>query len=493
MNTVTIVDCEHERLANSGQIQANGVLLFLAKQDMTFRYVSANSAELLGEAPDELLGADGRDWLEMNLPDLGELPKGAGKRVHLPRALDLGLGELDVLISPTSDGWLLELETSLAPENDPEGFELASWQAPLDSAGLGQVQQSLVEAISGVTGYDRVMLYQFTPDWSGVVLAEHVRQSPGTYLSLRFPATDIPAIARKLYAQTPYRHIPDVTAEPVPIQALRGESTALDLTWSDLRSVSPMHVEYLSNMNVASSFSTSVMVEGKLWGLVACHNPEPRRIPLEARQRCKALVDAYVEALLSHRRSIERSLLETLSARLEPVRAQLARGGSIADSLASQFQALSKLFGVTSGAVAIGDQITPLGVDAPPTDLLTGVHQWCSRAMSDTLYSTDHIAGAWDAAPAHAAVCGLLCLSVRAKQLASGHLYLYLFRPEEVSEVAWAGNPEKPMEASGEGVQISPRKSFERWVQVRRGFSRGWSDEQVFVARQLRDQLSAWL
>jgi light-regulated signal transduction histidine kinase (bacteriophytochrome) len=113
--------------------------------------------------------------------------------------------------------------------------------------------------------------------------------------------------------------------------------------------------------------------------------------------------------------------------------------------------------------------------------------------MSDTLYCTDHVGGAWGAAPEDAPFCGLLSLSVRAKQQASGHLYLYLFRPEEVSEVAWAGNPEKPMEASGEGVQISPRKSFERWVQVRRGFSRGWSDEQMFVARQLRDQLGAWL
>jgi light-regulated signal transduction histidine kinase (bacteriophytochrome) len=337
------------------------------------------------------------------------------------------------------------------------------------------------------------MLYQFMPDWSGLVLAERVRHSPGTYLSLRFPATDIPAIARKLYAQTPYRHIPDVIATPVPILAQHGEGTALDLTWSDLRSVSPMHVEYLSNMNVVSSFSTSVMVEGKLWGLVACHHPEPRRIPLEARLRCKALVDAYVEALLSHRRSIERHLLETLSTQLEPVRVQLARGVSIADSLASQFEVLSKLFGVTSGAVAIGDQITPLGVDAPPAEMLTPLHQWCSRAMSDTLYATDHLAGAWDATPEQTPVCGLLCLSVRAKQIASGLLYLYLFRPEEVSEVAWAGNPEKPMEASGDGVQISPRKSFERWVQVRRGFSRTWSDEQMFVARQLRDQLSTWL
>ncbi|MBK1646394.1 hypothetical protein CKO25_17430 [Thiocapsa imhoffii] len=493
MSMVTIADCEHEQLAHSGHSQGFGVLLFLAKQDMTFRYVSANSAELLGEDPAELLGADGRDWLEMFLPDLGVLPKGAGKRAHWPRALDLGFGELDVLISPTSDGWLLEFETALDLETNPEDFQLASWSAPLNSSELEQVQQSLVEAISGMTGYDRVMLYQFTPDWSGEVLAERVRRSAGTYLSLRFPATDIPAIARKLYAQTPYRHIPDVTATPVPILAQQGEGTALDLTWSDLRSVSPMHVEYLSNMNVGSSFSTSVMVEGRLWGLVACHNPEPRRIPLQARQRCKALVDAYVEALLSHRRSIERSLLETLSTQLEPVRAQLAQGVAIADSLASQFQVLSRLLGVSGGAVAIGDELAPLGPDALPAEMLRDLHQWCRREMSDTLYCTDHLAGAWDKVPEPFPFCGLLSLSMRAKRLASGHLYLYVFRPEEVSEVAWAGNPEKPMEASGEGVRISPRKSFERWVQVRRGFSRGWSDQDLFVARQLRDQLSAWI
>lgn len=489
----TIADCEKEPLANSGLIQANGALLFLAKSDLTFRYVSENCGEFLGEAPDELLGADGGEWLELNIPDLVELPKGAGKRVHLMRGVDLGLGELDILISPTSSGWLLEFEFSRDAEQDPASFKLIDWQEPIDQVGLDTIQNSLVEQISAVTGYDRVMLYQFAPDWSGVVLAEKVTRSPGTYLSLRFPATDIPEIARKLYAQTPYRHIPDTVAEQVPILARQGEGTDLDLTWSDLRSVSPLHIEYLTNMNVGSSFSTSIMVEGKLWGLVACHNPESRLIPLEARQRCKELVEEYVEALLNYRHSVERSLLDSLTASLEPLRSGLQQGAALLDTLNDHCLALNSLLGASGCAVVVNDEPYSIGQETLSPEQLAALHQWCSKSMSDTVYATDNLSAAWVDAPGDLPVCGVLTVAVRARQLASGNIYLYFFRPEEVSEVAWAGNPEKPVEASGEKVKISPRKSFERWVQVRKGFSKNWLEDQLFIAGQMQQQLSSWL
>ena len=141
------------------------------------------------------------------------------------------------------------------------------------------------------------MLYEFKADWSGEVLAERVTRSKGTYLGLRFPASDIPAVARALYAQTPYRHIPDVAGEPIAVLGAGGPGTSLDLTWSDLRSVSPVHREYLHNMQVAASFSVSVIVDGKLWGLVACHNPEPLRVPLATRMRCQELVAQFVAVL----------------------------------------------------------------------------------------------------------------------------------------------------------------------------------------------------
>jgi len=486
-------DCEKEPLANSGLTQANGTLLFLAKSDMTFRYVSENCADFLGETPDDLLGADANEWLELNIPDLVELPKGAGKRLHLKRGLDLGLGELDVLISPTNSGWLMEFEFSLGAEQDLACFKLIDWQEPLDKAGLDAIQNSLVEQISLITGYDRVMLYQFAPDWSGVVLAEKVTLSPGTYLSLRFPATDIPEIARKLYAQTPYRHIPDASAVQVKILARQGEGSELDLTWSDLRSVSPLHIEYLTNMNVGSSFSTSIMVEGKLWGLVACHNPDARIIPLEARQRCKGLVEDYVGALLKYRHSVERSLLASLSESLEPLRSGLQQGNGLVDSLNANCTALSGLLGASGCAVAVNDELHAIGQATLSQADLSALHQWCSKSMSDTTFATDNLSGVWIDAPQESAVCGLMAISVRAKQLASGNIYLYFFRPEEVSEVAWAGNPEKPVEASGETVQISPRKSFERWVEVRKGYSSSWQEEQGFVAQQIQQQLSTWL
>ncbi len=119
------------------------------------RYVSANAASLLGEDPQTLLGQGGRDWLEQHLPDLTDLPSSAGKRLHLIGALDLGCGELDVLISPNSAGWILEFEPTIADEGDPRAHRLLSVEPPIDAAKLRQLQHSLVEVVSAVTGYDR--------------------------------------------------------------------------------------------------------------------------------------------------------------------------------------------------------------------------------------------------------------------------------------------------------------------------------------------------
>jgi light-regulated signal transduction histidine kinase (bacteriophytochrome) len=165
--------CERERLANSGLIQPQGALLFIDKKSGLIRYASANSEQWLGAEPSELLEQDGRQWLDDNLPELEALPRNAGKRVHLSNALDLGCGELDLVISPNSAGWLLEFEPVIEAAEDPERYRLQRPTAPIDAAKLEQLQQALVDSIRALTGYERVMLYRVP---AGLVRGGHRRE-----------------------------------------------------------------------------------------------------------------------------------------------------------------------------------------------------------------------------------------------------------------------------------------------------------------------------
>lgn len=491
IDATAFAECEKEPLANSGHIQPNGVLLFIDKTSGAFRYASANAQDMLGQSAEELLGTSGREWVEQNLPDLVSLPANAGKRMHFPRGLDMGMGELDVLISATSAGWLLEFEFAQDMEEDPASVRLIEPSRQLDAAAMQAVRQSLVECVARASGFDRVMLYQFAEDWSGNVLAETVQVQQGEYLGLRFPASDIPAIARNLYAQTPYRHIPDSSASPVPLLGKAGSGNLLDLTWSDLRSVSPMHMQYLSNMNVLSSFSVSVMVEGKLWGLVACHHPEPRIIPLAARERCKELAAEFVQVLQAYRKSVQRAIYDRVVSMLEPVRTATEQGQSLSDALAGKFPELSALTGATSGVIFVGDQMRVLG-GSPDPDAARKVHAWAMQTHGEPVFATDSLTAEMQESGPLGGLRGVLGISLRAQKMGNALVGIYLFRPEEAGEVAWAGNPNKPLESTPTGQKLSPRSSFEKWVQVRSGQSRPWGEDERFAADQLREHLTQW-
>ncbi len=486
--------CEKEPLANSGLIQDAGVLLHVDRGSGLINFVSENTAAFLGDAPEALIGQDGRIWIADFLPDVSVLPAVAGRRQLLLRGLDLGLGELDVLISATATGWLIELEPAVASPVDPSGVCLKPVAEPIDAAALATVQQDLVERIAEASGYGRVMLYEFKADWSGEVVAEKATRVAGTYLGLRFPATDIPAIARALYAQLPYRHIPDVNRAPITILGSSTQGTALDLTWSDLRSVSPVHLEYLRNMQVAAAFSVSVMVEGKLWGLVACHHTEPLKVPVAARLRCHEMVAEFVTALLSHRQQSRDERLARLDDSIARVVRDLDTGADIAATLEGSLANLARLLDAESGVIVVGDQTAYSSAGVTP-EMHRAVHDWSVANQLASVAAYERLPDALcDLSRAeNGSLCGMLSISVRARRHKNRLVGLYFFRHEESMEIAWAGNPEKRMDATEESVRLAPRLSFDKWIEVRTGYSRPWDPLTMFTATQLQRRLEAIL
>ncbi|HRL30860.1 MAG TPA: GAF domain-containing protein, partial [Ottowia sp.] len=150
---------------------------------------------------------------------------------------------------------------------------------------LGLLQDA-VHMVRELTGFDRVMAYRFRADDSGDIVAEERDAALDPYLGWRFPASDIPAQARRLYIENTMRLIADVGSTPVAVRAAPGVDQPLDMSHGVLRSVSPIHIEYLQNIGVGASMSLSIVLEGRLWGMLACHHRTPRQVPYVTRAAC---------------------------------------------------------------------------------------------------------------------------------------------------------------------------------------------------------------
>lgn len=232
------------------------------------------------------------------------------------------------------------------------------------------------------------------------------------------------------------------------------------------------------------------MMDGKLWGLVACHNNTAKAIPLAAREHCKILAADFVSALSDYRNSVQRDLYAQTAKALEPISARLSDGVELVSAIEPQLETMAALTGASSAALFVGDRVQTWG-PASETDVLHSVHNWCLKHQADPVFCLDDLPAKMEQADGMTRSCGVLGIGLRAKQLNNALVNLYLFRPEEAGEVAWAGNPNKPVEQVAQGQKLSPRSSFEKWVEVRNGHSRTWDEDARFVGQQIRDLLAA--
>src|ERR687890_279644 len=264
--------CADEPIAVPGAIQPHGALLAVTEPDLAVVVASANAADVLGTTPASLadvLGSADLDRLRAGLAgDPSEID---------PLRVTVAGAEVDLVVH-RADGLLLTEWEPLA------GAEQAGavWHARLAlvlqrlsaSRTLDALTASLARDVRALTGFDRVMVYRFDPEWNGEVVAEDRRADLEPFLGLRYPASDIPAQARALYATNWQRLIPDATYRRVPLEPAANPVTGrpLDLSGAMLRSVSPVHLEYLANMGVVASMSVSLIDSGRLWGLIPCHH-----------------------------------------------------------------------------------------------------------------------------------------------------------------------------------------------------------------------------
>ncbi len=500
--TVDLSNCEREPIHIPGSVQPHGVLLTTTGPEGTVLQVSGNCAQVFGVGPEEVLGAR-----------LAELFHPSSTRV-LARAMADPAGErtispwrvmvpgetgrpivYDLLTHHWQGVWVVELEQateSPLTENTLTGVRTAVTrlsQAPTVIELLDRAAQVFRQ----LTGFDRVMVYRFDPEWNGQVVAEARSQDLEPFLGLHYPASDIPPQARALYTVNWLRFIRDVDAVNAPLVPAYDpvNDQPLDLSGSALRSVSPIHCQYLRNMGVTASMSVSLIIGGQLAGMVACHHYSGPFVPPASIRATSEFLAHTLSLLLAGREQDERSARSRIIQEALVAFAQAAGGreSDLDGLLDSAAPGLMRMLGATGMAWSLEGTTATLG-DAPAPEDVDRVRRWAEAQAPDVMLHTDRLPIEEPAlADLAAQASGVMVL-----RLADGQDVMF-FRPEVVHTVNWGGNPHlKELQVDGDGVpRLSPRGSFALWRETVRGRSEPWSEPEEEAGQQLGAQLMSVL
>ncbi len=477
MNDWRIEDCEREDLAHAGMIQQHGTVLLV--QGNRISHAGANAASLLGDRTDCAPGARLTDAWTRLLDALADRP---GARKIVPSAHIGPCGAIDlVAIRAADDRFILEFTPHRGETREGVGSDATQAEPSVDPHS----EQEVVDAVAALTGFQRTMYYVFLEDGDGEVSAE--ARDPdvyGSYLGLRFPGSDVPQIARDLYRINPWRSIPDALADPVPLRAAAANDVA-DLSYSDLRSVSPMHRIYLSNMGVRASISFPVVIGSNLAGLVAAHHSQATVPPLRAMERAAALVRAHSRWLTDERAKRRMRVVDGLHRHFDALDSAIRDGSTLLERWSEVAERLCREFEADGATLCVGSKHATHGLGFE-TAAREAFDDWFVHSCGTFVWLGEHLAHQIPAYPA-SEVAGALALRVTDAHGVA--VRLYLTRGEYIHEVSWGGNPDKPIERHDGQLGIAPRRSFETWIERRVGHARAWDSEARLLALGLRKVL----
>lgn len=486
MNEHTLPDidltvCDREPIHIPGSIQPHGVMLIADPETLTVTHAAGEVETHLGRS----------DWLGQTLEVLlgtraaeeaarivSQKTRGFLARLAPPfaaksfdAALHLASGRLVIELEPTfgdavSSALLPEIEAAASAfEKTPDLFALC---------------QAAAAEFRRLTGYGRVMIYRFLDDDAGVVIGESLAEGEHSFFNHHFPASDIPKQARALYVRNLVRVIPDVHYVPAQI---RPELAAHELDMSDcfLRSVSPVHLQYMKNMGVGASASISIVKDGVLWGLIACHNAVPLAINADVRAACRALAGGLARQIKAREETDAYRERVRLRGFEDDIVALLSREGSLDTAISNHIGEMMRMLGSDGVAVMRGQDLI-CGGRCPPESALRKLAFWALERSTDTVFATDRLPEHYELPEDDRAVAaGLLAITLSASE----PWIVMWFRAEVVEVVNWAGNPHKNMTEGPEGT-LNPRASFDAWTETVRGRARRWTLPEVEAAGRLR-------
>ena len=487
---VDLSNCDREPIHLLGAIQPVGFLIEVSADWIVSR-VSANIAEFLGHEPEDLIGNPLSDFIDARL--LHDLRNRLSYLVNTDTIermygcyLGRDQGPYDIAIHFSGSQVIIEAERG--DERNGDATSTVRWMmSRLDSKpDLESFYREGARQIRALLGYDRVMVYKFAEEGHGEVIAEACKPGIGSFKGLHYPASDIPKQARALYLRNLIRIIHDVDGAPVPIvPALNEHKQPIDLSLSILRSVSPIHLEYLRNMGVGASLSISIIVEDRLWGLFACHHYSPLSPTFERR----SLSELFSQMFSMRLESRERRELVEYERRARDISDQLLGAVASDETLLNDPDWLADILTRTIPGDGVGIWINgsyAFSGATPPTEDFRRIVRALNAHAAGKVYATDHIGSLIEGASEFAAqAAGLLAIPISR----SPRDYVIVFRSELKDSVRWAGDPHKPIEYGPNGPRLTPRESFAEWREQVEGKSKPFTASQMRVAETLRATL----
>jgi chemotaxis family two-component system sensor kinase Cph1 len=487
---VGFTNCDREPIHLPGAIQPHGFLLCLDEHSRRIVQVSANTGHLIGRAAedllhgglDQLLGADQLAEVNALLPALTATPRLLGAR------LDGVVGQPFYKIGLHRYDGLLWLEFEPVTETVTPPLDLGFLNAALGDMLAAETVlefcRHAVDQVRAITGFDRVAIYRFAADESGEIIAEATRADLAPWLGLHYPASDIPQQARVMYLKNWLRFIPDARYVPVPLVPVCNPATGRppDMTYAGLRSVSPVHLEYLHNLGSGATMTISLIRHGQLWGMVTCHHLTPRLVSYELRELCQFIGKTF-SALLPGKehqdaaayqlgiRERQAQLLEYVSQAADPVA-----------GLHQYSPTVAEVFACDGAAICFEGEVVLLGA-TPTLAQVQDVLGWLDQHAPRDVFATDNYAALHPAGLAlRETASGILAAALTE----SPGNYLLWFRSEVVRTVTWAGQHEKTPTLVDGHVFLSPRQSFEAWKQLVEHTALPWQPAEIQAAHDIR-------
>ncbi len=481
---ITLTNCEHEPIHIPGKIQPHGFLIGLtSKGKIDFCtaniswYVSIAHTEALGKKFGDVFGTKAEK-------QIFEYINNDKIRDVFPLEIDL-LGKFfQISIHKSFDIYVLEAEFQFAGKEKLADVYTQTIQFVTqmnNTTSLKDLCALVAEGTRKITGYDRVMIYRFDEQYNGEVYAEDCRGDLEPFLGLHYPHTDIPAQARELYMKNQLRLIVDVDYVPVPIFTVDDkENKNLDLSLSILRSTSPIHVEYLQNIGVGATLTISLIHNDRLWGLIACHHYSSKNISPEIRLAAK-LQGQFITSQIDIRQSNDENVNanETALALEQLTSLQFPFVQDSIQMIADAPQLL-KICNAAGVSIVSKGKIYKNGLvptDAQIKDLIVQINNKESEKLFVTNKLNDHFR------------------NIEKKSSFAGIIYhplgnsdhIIWYRPETISEINWAGDPEKTIIKDSKGLH--PRNSFEIWKQIIKNQSTLWKQYEINGAVQFAHTL----
>ncbi|WP_373546010.1 ATP-binding protein [Chamaesiphon sp.] len=499
-----LTNLEQPSIHTLTKVQSHGVLLVLQEPDLIVLQVSDNTVATFGIAPNRLLGQPLEHILDVfqvekfraDLKDKN-FDRSNYSKVWVQKSTD-NYSIFDAVFHRSPDGTLiLELEPTHKDEHIPflSFYHLAKtsilqgrdYTNDRLTANLTAFGRNVVAQVREMTGFDRVLLYKFDEDGHGEVLAEDKVAQMESYLGLHFPASDIPPPAREMFLANQIRVIPDTHEQSVDMLPAQHPLTGVptDLTLANLRSAAPCHTEFLHNMGVGASLTISLIKDGQLWGIIACHHQIPKPISYELRKACELLGQVIFAEISTIENIVDSNYRSKLAHDLAIAIDRMSQSKNFIDGLMGYEPNLLDLFNAEGAAIYFGGKWTTIGKTPLPAEL-DDLVQWLNTNVQDEVFSTDSLAALDPSAE-------------RFKDVASGLLSIYLspqsyilcFRPEALRAVNWGGDPHHPfqvVETAGD-LSLSPRTSFQLWQETVRLHSLLWKAVEIESAVELRSAI----